>query len=56
MTLLLLLTVALAMTGVLGETEKKLKIDVTHSVDACERKTKNGDRIHMHYTVRRLIV
>ncbi|CAF0766391.1 unnamed protein product [Adineta steineri] len=28
----------------------KLQIDVTKKVDNCERKSKNGDRLHMHYT------
>ncbi|CAF1222094.1 unnamed protein product [Adineta steineri] len=30
--------------------EDKLQIDVTKKVDNCERKSKNGDRLHMHYT------
>ncbi|CAF0819139.1 unnamed protein product [Adineta steineri] len=28
----------------------KLQIDVKKKVDDCERKSKNGDRLHMHYT------
>lgn len=42
---LILSVLASAAVGVVAE---ELKIDVTLPV-VCERKTKNGDKIHMHY-------
>lgn len=31
--------------------EEKLQIGIKKKVDNCERKSKKGDRLHMHYTV-----
>ena len=31
--------------------EDKLQIGIKKKVDNCERKSKKGDRLHMHYTV-----
>ena len=39
---------ALAAAAVGLVASEELKIDVTHKV-ACERKTKNGDKVSMHY-------
>ncbi len=32
--------------------EKKLQIGVKKRVDDCKQRSKNGDSLHMHYTVR----
>lgn len=47
----ILLSVSLlasAAVGVLAADSSDLKIDVTHPVE-CERKSKNGDKISVHY-------
>jgi hypothetical protein len=31
--------------------EDKLQIGIKKKVDNCDRKSKKGDRLHMHYTV-----
>jgi peptidylprolyl isomerase/FK506-binding protein 2 len=31
--------------------EDKLQIGIKKKVDNCEKKSKKGDRLHMHYTV-----
>lgn len=43
-----ILTVALASAATTVLAAEELKIDVTHAVE-CERKTKNGDNVEMHY-------
>jgi FK506-binding protein 2 len=39
---------SLAATALSFANAEELKIDKTHSVE-CERRTQNGDNIHMHY-------
>ena len=43
--------VLLSMIIVNALAEEKLQIGIKKKVEDCERKSKKGDRLHMHYTV-----
>ncbi len=51
MTKYLIIVALLLMIIVNTLAEDKLQIGIKKKADSCDRKSKKGDRLHMHYTV-----